>query len=313
VPWQHGGAGQFMSKITLQNVCKQFDSKVAVAGVSFEIQQGEVFGLLGPNGAGKTTVIRMILDILRPDSGTVLYDGHALTEADKDRITYLPEERGLYKKERVRDVLVYFAQLKGVSRPEARKCVEEYLEKLDMTEVMLKKVEELSKGNQQKIQIAATLVSNPEVIILDEPFAGLDPLNVRLTKTILADERKKGKTILLSTHQMNQVEELCNRLIMINQGKKVLYGALEEILQRYAEPALLLECSAMNDQIPEIERVVSEGKHFKIYPKSGVPPSAVLQALLNRGVQIDRFQKATTPLEDIFIKVVEETNGEDHP
>jgi ABC-2 type transport system ATP-binding protein len=302
-----------MSKITLQNVCKQFDSKVAVAGVSFEIQQGEVFGLLGPNGAGKTTVIRMILDILRPDSGTVLYDGHALTEADKDRITYLPEERGLYKKERVRDVLVYFAQLKGVSRPEARKCVEEYLEKLDMTEVMLKKVEELSKGNQQKIQIAATLVSNPEVIILDEPFAGLDPLNVRLTKTILADERKKGKTILLSTHQMNQVEELCNRLIMINQGKKVLYGALEEILQRYAEPALLLECSAMNDQIPEIERVVSEGKHFKIYPKSGVPPSAVLQALLNRGVQIDRFQKATTPLEDIFIKVVEETNGEDHP
>jgi ABC-2 type transport system ATP-binding protein len=313
VPWQHGGAGQFMSKITLQNVCKQFDSKVAVAGVSFEIQQGEVFGLLGPNGAGKTTVIRMILDILRPDSGTVLYDGHALTEADKDRITYLPEERGLYKKERVRDVLVYFAQLKSVSRPEARKCVEEYLEKLDMTEVMLKKVEELSKGNQQKIQIAATLVSNPEVIILDEPFAGLDPLNVRLTKTILADERKKGKTILLSTHQMNQVEELCNRLIMINQGKKVLYGALEEILQRYAEPALLLECSAMNDQIPEIERVVSEGKHFKIYPKSGVPPSAVLQALLNRGVQIDRFQKATTPLEDIFIKVVEETNGEDHP
>ncbi len=296
-----------MSKITLQEVRKQFDSKVAVAGVSFEIKQGKVFGLLGPNGAGKTTLIRLLLDIIKPDSGTILYDGHALTEEDKDRITYLPEERGLYKKEKVLDLLVYFAQLKGLGAPAARKRALEYLAKLEMTDVMQKKSEELSKGNQQKIQIAATLVSDPEVIILDEPFAGLDPLNVRLAKTILAEERSLGKTVLLSTHQMNQVEELCDDLIMINQGKQVLYGPVEEIMQRYSEPALLLECSPIEPGVPLIERVLTDGKYLKVYPAAGTEASTVLKELLNRGVRIERFQKASTPLEDIFIKVVEET------
>ncbi|HYK87904.1 MAG TPA: ATP-binding cassette domain-containing protein [Acidobacteriota bacterium] len=299
-----------MSKINLENVWKRFDSKVAVAGVSFEIPPGKVFGLLGPNGAGKTTLIRMMMDIIKPDSGTILFDGHVLTTKDKDRITYLPEERGLYRKEKVRDVLEYFGELKGLSRQNSRARTIEYLTKLDMIEVHQKKIEELSKGNQQKIQIAATLISDPQVVILDEPFTGLDPLNVRVTKSLLAEEGRKGKTVLFSTHQMNQVEELCDELLMINLGKQVLYGRLEDILQRYSEPALLVECSPLDGTIPEIERVTMEGKLRKIYPKPGIAPHTVLKSMIDRGIQIERFQKASTPLEEIFIKVAQESSRE---
>jgi len=299
-----------MNKIVLENVHKRFDSTVAVADVSFNVPQGGVFGLLGPNGAGKTTLIRMMLDIIRPDSGTILYDGHQLTPGDKDRITYLPEERGLYKKEKVRDLLDYFAQLKGMPLAEARRRSLLYLVKMEMADVLDKKVETLSKGNQQKIQIAAALVSDPEVIVLDEPFVGLDPLNVRLSKEILTEERKAGKTILLSTHQMNQVEELCDHLFMIDQGVRVLYGQVSEILDRYSEPALLLECSTIPGSMPEIDRVVADGKQQKVYPKAGVAPAMVLRALIDRGVQIDRFQKAATPLEEIFVRVVQERRRE---
>jgi ABC-2 type transport system ATP-binding protein len=279
-----------MNKIVLENVRKRFDSTVAVAGVSFNVPQGGVFGLLGPNGAGKTTLIRMMLDIIRPDSGTILYNGRRLTPGDKDRITYLPEERGLYKKEKVRDLLEYFAQLKGMSLAEARRRSLQYLTKLDMTDVLDKKVEVLSKGNQQKIQIVAALVSDPDVIVLDEPFVGLDPLNLRLSKEILSEERKAGKTILLSTHQMNQVEELCDHLFMIDQGVRVLYGPVSEILDRYSEPALLLECSTIPGDIPENilhsqgifnRRWLETGPRFtrftqlhvcQLHPAAGIPP-----------------------------------------
>jgi len=299
-----------MNKISLQNVRKTFNSKVAVAGATFDISEGQVFGLLGPNGAGKTTLIRMIMDILKPDSGAILYEGHALTGADKDRITYLPEERGLYKKESVRSMLEYFARLKGMPQAVARSRVMLYLEKLEMKGEADRKVEELSKGNQQKIQIAATLVSDPDVIILDEPFTGLDPLNVRLTKTLLAEAREQGKTIVLSTHQMNQVEELCDRLLMINEGNQVLYGRLDEILGRYSEPAFLLECSPITGNVPGIERIAANGRFVKVYPTQGVQPTEVLRALLERGVQIEHFQRATTPLEEVFVKVARETSRE---
>jgi ABC-2 type transport system ATP-binding protein len=299
-----------MNKISLQNVRKTFNSKVAVAGATFDISEGTVFGLLGPNGAGKTTLIRMIMDILKPDSGAILYEGHALTDADKDRITYLPEERGLYKKESVRSMLEYFARLKGMRQTAARDRVMLYLEKLGMEEEADRKVEELSKGNQQKIQIAVTLVSDPDVIILDEPFTGLDPLNVRLTKTLLAEAREQGKTIVLSTHQMNQVEELCDHLFMINEGNQVLYGGLAEILGQYSESALLLECSPISGSVPGIERIAENGRFVKVYPAQGVEPTEVLRALLDRGIRIEHFQKATTPLEEVFVKVARETSRE---
>ncbi len=296
-----------MNNITLQNVTKHFDSRIAVQEVSFEITNGQVFGLLGPNGAGKTTLIRMIMDILKPDSGTILYDGAELTGQIKNRITYLPEERGLYKKEKVRDMLEYFARLKGLSRRAAHDRTLLYLKKLDMITTAEEKIEQLSKGNQQKIQIATTLVSNPEVIILDEPFTGLDPLNVRLAKDLLGEERAMGKTIVLSTHQMNQVEELCDHLLMINQGRQVLYGSLDKILREHSEPALLLNCSPIDDAIPGIERVVAEGKFWKVYPCDGLRTTDLLRTLLDHGVQIESFQPASTPLEEIFVKVARQS------
>jgi ABC-2 type transport system ATP-binding protein len=299
-----------MNKISLRDVRKTFNSNAAVAGASFDIPAGRVFGLLGPNGAGKTTLIRMIMDIIRPDSGQIFFEGRAITEADKDRITYLPEERGLYKKEKVLDMLEYFARLKGMARLRARGSALRYLHKLEMESEANRRVEELSKGNQQKIQIAATLVSEPDVIILDEPFAGLDPLNVRMTKSLLAGAREEGKTIVLSTHQMNQVEELCDHLFMINHGRQVLYGPLEEILAQYSEPALLLGCSPWDGDIPGIERAVQDGRFLKVYPAEGVQPTEVLKALLDRGARFEHFQRATTPLEEIFVKVAQETSRE---
>ncbi len=294
------------SKITLLNVRKLFDSTVAVADVSFEIPAGKAFGLLGPNGAGKTTLLRMMMDIIRPDSGSILYEGRPLSPESKDRITYLPEERGLYKKEKVRDILEYFALLKGMSRHDARERTALYLKKLDMSDTAGRKIEELSKGNQQKIQVASTMISDPDVIVLDEPFAGLDPLNVRVTKSLLSEERAKGKTVVLSTHQMNQVEELCDNLMMINHGRQVLYGALEDIVREHSEPAFLLECSPIDGDIPEVERVTVEGKTVKVYPKAGVDPTELLRALIGRGIRIERFQRATTPLEEIFVKVAQQ-------
>ncbi len=296
-------AAMNINKIALQNIRKQFNSTVAVADLSFEVAAGKVFGLLGPNGAGKTTLIRMMMDIIRPDSGAILYDGHPMTQETKDRISYLPEERGLYKKEKVRDLLEYFAMLKGMSRPAARERTALYLKKLEMSGTAGMRTEELSKGNQQKIQIASTLISDPDLIILDEPFAGLDPLNVRATKTLLSEEREKGKTIILSTHQMNQVEELCDDLMMINRGRKVLYGALDDIVREHSEPAFLLECSPIGGQIPEIERVIHDGSSCTVYPRPGVQPTELLRALIEHGVRIERFQRATTPLEEIFVKV----------
>ncbi len=299
-----------MNKISLQNVTKLFDSKAAVKDVSFEISAGQVFGLLGPNGAGKTTLIRMLVDIIKPDSGTILYDGFELTPESRNRITYLPEERGLYKKEKVLDMLVYLARLKGMSKGSAQERSLLFLKKLEMQGTGDMKIEQLSKGNQQKIQIAATLVSDPELIILDEPFSGLDPLNVRLTKELLAEERGAGKTIVLSTHQMNQVEELCNHLLMINQGRTVLYGPLDQIVREHSEPALLLECSPIDGDIPEIARVENQGKFLKAYPSAGVQAPELLHSLLERGVRIERFQPATTSLEEIFVNVARQCSRE---
>jgi ABC-2 type transport system ATP-binding protein len=252
----------------------------------------------------------MLMDIIRPDSGSILYDGQPLTSGIKDRITYLPEERGLYRKEKVHDILEYFAVLKGLTRKESRAQALVYLEKLEMKDVSGKRIEELSKGNQQKIQIASTLVSNPDVLILDEPFSGLDPINVRLSKNLLLEQKVQGKTILLSTHQMNQVEELCDMLLMIHHGRKVLYGPVTEIVERYSEPALLVDCGDLDGEIPGVERAVRQGSRWKITLKPGVSASSILKSLIDRGIVIEQFQRARTPLEEIFVKVAREAGEE---
>ncbi len=212
------------------NVGKTFGKTEALRGVSLSVHSGEIFGLLGPNGAGKTTLIRIGLDILRPDHGTVTLFGSPLHRDTLDRVAYLPEERGLYKKTKVVDALVYFGRLKGLTRRAAKAATAHWLDKVGMSHVARQNVETLSKGMSQKVQLAATLLSEPELCVLDEPFSGLDPLNVDLVKRLIQERRNKGQTTILSTHMMSQVEALCDRVALIHAGERVIYGPLNEVI-----------------------------------------------------------------------------------
>ncbi len=295
-------------KLKADCVSKHFQTTQAVKDLSFQVPSGCVFGLLGPNGAGKTTLIRMLLDIIKPDSGTILYDGNVPDGRMKDKISYLPEERGLYKKMKVADLLDYFARLKGLGVQQARANRQRYLERLNMQDTARQRIEELSKGNQQKIQVLSVLVSDPEVLVLDEPFAGLDPINTRDTKLLLQEERSKGKTIILSTHQMNQAEELCDFVLMINEGRRVLYGPLSEIVVQHSEDALLLDCSDLPDNLAGVTHSLPEGRFTKIYTETGLPTATLLRNLLDAGVEIRGFRPAAISLERIFIQVVQQSS-----
>jgi ABC-2 type transport system ATP-binding protein len=292
--------------IVIQNVEKSFDFIKAVQGASFEVSPGEVFGLLGPNGAGKTTLIRLIMDIFKPDTGRVLLFDHPISDAGKNRIGYLPEERGLYTRQRIHSILEYFAALKGVPLSKAQASALYWLDRFDMAEVKNRRVQELSKGNQQKIQIISTLISDPDILILDEPFTGLDPVNVRLISGIIRELADQGKTILLSTHQMALVETLCQRAFMIHRGRQVLYGSIEEIQRQYSDNAMLVSSNADYGNCPLIANVHPNGKNTKIFLKEGHSPREFLGWLLECGAEINSFEQATTPLEDIFIKLAEE-------
>jgi ABC-2 type transport system ATP-binding protein len=291
--------------ISVQSVRKTFDSLVAVSDVSLAVSPGEIFGLLGPNGAGKTTLIRMIMDIIRPDTGRIEVFGHPLSDRDKDRIGYLPEERGLYTRQKVLPLLQYFAQLKGMDEQRARQSALTWLDRLGMREVKDRKIGELSKGNQQKIQFIATLVADPAILVLDEPFTGLDPVATRLLSAILREQAAAGKAVLLSTHQMNLVETLCERVFMIHQGRAVLYGPLDEIRQRYSDNAVLVRVEGPLDHCELVLRKVTENDALKIYLREGVRPRDFLSWLLASGIEVRSFEQAMTPLEDIFIKLVQ--------
>ena len=215
-----------MSVVEVNHIVKSYADKVAVDDLSFSVAQNEIFGVIGPNGAGKTTTIRMMMDIIKPDSGTVSILGEKLTEASKNRLGYLPEERGLYRKLTVIDSIIYLASLKGMDRHSAEEKADELLNHTGMLPHKGKRIEELSRGMGQIIQFIVTIIHNPEVVVLDEPFAGLDPVNTELLKSMLIDLRDKGKTVILSTHQMNEIEELCDRILMIDNGRAVLHGNL---------------------------------------------------------------------------------------
>lgn len=224
-----------MSVLAYDRVVKTYGRHVALAEVGFTVEKGEVFGLLGPNGAGKTSLIRLALDIVRPDSGGVRVFGEAPTAGTLDRVSYLPEERGLYRKQRVIDVLVYLGELKGLSRPEARSRAADWLRRIGLPEVASLRVEALSKGMSQKVQIAAALLTDPELAILDEPFSGLDPMNARLVDDVIADRRDRGLTTVLSSHQMDRVESLCDRIVVLHRGRIVLEGPVASIRADHAE------------------------------------------------------------------------------
>ena len=230
-----------MAEVQVNRVVKSYDDRVVVNEISLSVHQGEIFGLIGPNGAGKTTTIRMMMDIIKPDSGEIRIFDESLNDATKNGIGYLPEERGLYRKLSVIDSLVYLASLKGMDSKLAAKKAEELLGRVDMLPHKKKKTEELSKGMEQIIQFLVTIIHDPRLIILDEPFANLDPINTELIKDIILELRNEGKAIILSTHRMNEVEELCDHIFMINEGRGVLHGELAEIKSRYRNNSIFLK------------------------------------------------------------------------
>ena len=291
--------------IKVENLVKHYANVKAVDGVSFSVGEGEIFGLLGPNGAGKTTTIRTIMDIIKPDSGTVWLMGQPMAEASKARIGYLPEERGLYKSFRLLECLTYLGALKGMPRKEAGRRAAALLEQTGLGEYARRKVQELSKGMTQKAQFLATLVHDPALLILDEPFQGLDPINTEMLKQILLEEQKRGKTIILSTHDMNQVEEMCNRILLINHGQVVLYGQLAEIKAEHAEHAVILECDGLPEALEGMQQVKQHNHTYEIALSPHVEPQSILRQVVDAGVTIRRFEVASAPLEEIFIKVVE--------
>jgi ABC-2 type transport system ATP-binding protein len=279
--------------------------------VSFEVPPGEVFALLGPNGAGKTTLIRMITDILRPDEGAITLDGHPVRETERGRIAYLPEERGLYRRSRVADVLGYYGELKGLAPAAAREATRRLLERVELREWADKQVQALSKGMQQKLQLCTALIGDPRLLILDEPFSGLDPVNVQLFEQILHERRAAGATVLLSTHQMSKVEEVCDRALMINRGRMVLYGRVADIRRRHSDHAVVVRAEGRLDDLPGVRAVEPFNGDRKLVLESGARPEHVLRAVMDRGLAIESFAIATLPLEDIFVKVVRDGLGLD--
>ena len=300
-----------MTTVSVSHVSKAFGEVQAVADVSFEVHAGEIFGLLGPNGAGKTTTIRMMLDIFRPDGGEVSVFGGVLDEAKKNRIGYMPEERGLYKDLKLEPTLVFLATLKGLDEATARGRLVEWLERLDLYDHRQKKIQELSRGMQQKAQLIATLLHEPDLIVVDEPFSGLDPVNTRLVKEIMEEQRQAGRTILMSTHQMYQVEALCNRIVLINRGRTVLYGEVEQIKRDFAGNAVVVEGQGDLADVPGVLQARQENGAWHLALAQHTSPQDVFRALAARdGLRIERFEIAEPSLDDIFVSVVRRDGGE---
>jgi ABC-2 type transport system ATP-binding protein len=297
-----------MFAVEVSHVVKSFAGKAAVNDLSLSVSQGEIFGLIGPNGAGKTTTIRMMMDIIKPDSGEVTIFGEKLREATKNRLGYLPEERGLYKKLKVLDSIIYLASLKGMERHLAAVKANQLLNQTGMLPHQGKKIEELSKGMGQIIQFIVTIIHDPQLVILDEPFAGLDPVNTELLKGMVIDLKNQGKAVILSTHQMNQVEELCDRILMVNRGRSVLYGSLTEIKSKYQNNSVLVDFHGELGEIPGIAGKRAHKEHVELFLDDKTTPQQLLERLVSRGITINRYEIASPSLNKIFLKVA----GESH-
>jgi len=295
-----------MQTIEISQVRKTYDEFVAVDNLTFDIAQGSVFGLLGPNGAGKTSTIRMMIGITAPDSGEIKVFGKPFDRKSLQRIGYLPEERGFYKKMKVLDQLVFLAELHGVNASVARKKATDWCERLEIAEKLDKKVEELSKGMQQKIQFIASLLHDPEFIIMDEPFYGLDPVNSTLLKDVMLDLKKSGRTILFSTHRMDQVEKLCDSICLINRGRSVLQGPLKQVKAQYGKSNVQIEYEGSGDFLQKGE-LVGSYNNYGNYVEVRLAPGADAQQLLHIAAErsrISKFEVVEPSLEEIFIEVV---------
>jgi ABC-2 type transport system ATP-binding protein len=298
-------AGESMPVVELAGVTKAYENKVAVHNLSLSIEAGQMFGLLGPNGAGKTSSIRMMMGITIPDSGRIGLFEKPFERKNLERVGYLPEERGLYKKMKVADQLVFFGQLHGLEAEEAQKRAVAWAKRMEIADSLQKKTEELSKGMQQKIQFIATLLHDPELIVMDEPFSGLDPLNALLVEKTLLELKSQGKAILFSTHRMDQVEKLCDSICLINNGEAVLSGNLREIKGRYERNRVIVEFAGSTDFLKSAE--IAEAKNYSGHAEIKLKPHGDAQKLLHEAAAaatIYRFELVEPSLEEIFIETV---------
>ena len=280
-----------MAIIECRQVCKSFGEKVALDGISLQIPEGGIFGLLGPNGAGKTTLIRIINRITIPNSGEILFNGRPITQADVEKIGYMPEERGLYRKMKVGDQAMYLARLKGMGTREAQESLKEWFVRFGIQDWWGKKVEELSKGMAQKLQFITTVVHRPSLMILDEPFSGFDPVNAEVIRKEILRLKEEGATIILSTHNMESVEELCDNIALINKSRLVLTGGVDDIRRRYG-----------NNNI-EIEYTDADGRHSEVVSRREAG-NDVLKSYIDRGVTVNSYKELMPRMNDIFIKLV---------
>jgi ABC-2 type transport system ATP-binding protein len=288
------------------NLRKAFANVVAVDGVSFEIQRGEIFGLLGPNGAGKTTTIRMILNILQPDAGEVTFDGRKFSERTRNLIGYLPEERGLYRKNKLLDTILYFAELRGMQRGIARAEAYRWLQRFALLQYVDRKIEELSKGNQQKVQFITAIIHNPLLVVLDEPFSGLDPVNQILFKDIILELKNSGKAVVFSTHQMDHAEKLSDTLCLINRGRVVLGGTVREVKKKYGRNSVHLEFEGEGKflgSLPGVRRAITYQNSAELELEDTASPQTLLAESARR-LEIRKFEILEPSLNSIFLQVV---------
>ncbi len=296
--------------ISVRQVRKSYGEFVAVDNLSLEVPAGTIFGLLGPNGAGKSTTIRMIVNITMPDTGEIRLFGQPMNAQLQQRVGYLPEDRGLYKKMKVGEQLVFFAELKGMQRDAIRREVDRWLARVEMSDWKNKKWEELSKGMQQKIQFISTILHSPDLVILDEPFSGLDPINVGLLKEIVQELRQAGRTIIFSTHLMEQAEEMCDEICLINRGVKLLGGPIREIKRQFGWHHVAIDGEGFEETLaanPAVTGITVTRDHTQVTLTPGTDPQELLQGLIARGARLTRYELVAPSLNEIFIRSVRES------
>src|SRR5215472_10941368 len=298
-----------MMVLTVDKINKSFAGVHAVRDLSMEVKEGTIFGFLGANGAGKTTTMRMILDIIRPDSGRITWDGQAVSEVPRRNWGYLPEERGLYPKMRVDDQLLYLARLNGLSKQSALQAMEEWLDRFQINANRKKKIEELSKGNQQKVQFLATVLHDPTILIMDEPFSGLDPVNASVLKEAFLEMKRRGETLIFSTHQLEQAEELCQDVLIINKGQAVVQGSVRDVKRRYGRNVVRLKLDNdpeihWLDYMQDVQVMKRRQDYVEMQIKADLNPNVLVEAALKHGGIISHFELTEPSLTDIFIETV---------
>ena len=291
--------------VQVDHLSKSFGAIKAVQDVSFVVQHGEIFGLLGSNGAGKTTTIRMVLDLIKPDSGEIAVLGGPFGEETKSRVGYLPEERGLYRDMKLWDLVLYLGQLKGLTQATARERAEYYLRQVDLWDARELKIQALSRGMAQKAQFVAAALHEPELVIIDEPFSGLDPVNTAIIRELIYSMRDRGAAVIMSTHQMHQVEEMCERILLIDRGRVMLCGHLDEVREQFSGNVVEVTLSGEIGEVPGVVSAERQDGGYRLSLVEGTAPEDVLRSLVNMpGVQVQRFERVRTSLDEIFVRVV---------